>query len=167
MVTLVEEELEFSFPAGSSARKFDTQGESQPLGMKRVDFILENNGRMLFIEVKDVSTRTKQKSKKGINEQIQIKDWLTGAFVEKARDSYTILHLLAEDKAPIDYIVLIVTDNPLDAPLLLSWKETLLSRLRKEGSKAWVIEYVKNVQVLDLDRFRKIPGFSVSRQRKN
>jgi|SRR5580765_215317 len=108
MTVLVEDDLQITLPVGVDGRKFD-DGASHGLShcMKAVDFIVEFNDRIWFVEFKDPENLNANQKDSGEF----IRKFLSGAIDSdlktKYRDSW--LYEMAEGRAkkPIYYLVLI------------------------------------------------------------
>jgi len=118
MNCLEEGNLRIAVPKGARPCRFDGPGHGLSHCMKAVDFVVEMDDRILFIECKDPDhpeSRTKDRKK-----------WLrsfqsgevTKEIVRKYRDSF--LYAWAEERAekPIHYCVLIAMESLTDADLL-------------------------------------------------
>lgn len=154
-----EGELKFDF--GTTAfEKPDARGKIKPEGMKFVDFIIEEEKRLILLEVKDPSRMPKdddaraiaaiERERQDFVRQLKNDGWIHDELTPKARDTYTYLHLMARDKKPILYVVLLGVDRlPFDAtPLLTNFRDRLSGRLQKETDQPWIKQYVANCLVL-------------------
>ena len=104
MTTLTEGNLQITFPRDANVRKFDSP-ESHGLThcMKAVDFIVEDDERVLFIEFKDPDhphARDKEKKK-------FIKRFKSGKLVDdlkhKYRDSFLYEWMSGSVRKPVYY----------------------------------------------------------------
>lgn len=154
-----EAELEFDFSAARTVIKLDDPMLAKPEGMSLVDFVIEDNRRVVMLEIKDPSCKPKGGDGRArVNlERARtefLRDLTTGTLIAqkltpKARDSYTWLHLMKRDSKPILYVFLLgVSELVLDPALLLGFKDRLLARLRKEAAEPWVRHYVTDCLVL-------------------
>ncbi|MEO0141464.1 MAG: hypothetical protein ABIM88_07965 [candidate division WOR-3 bacterium] len=151
---LMEGSVEIDFVGATNAWKpEDVNLELQ--GMSKVDFIAEYQNHYWLVEVKDFQTPKKlPKYEAKIRE-----DW-----VPKARDTYTYLHLMAEDTKPIDYLVIA---EGVDKRLFPKLMEYLESRIIKEADRPWKRRYVRQCIVMDIAEAQKREshlGFKVSRK---
>lgn len=153
-----EGEFEFDFSAARASEKLDAV-KPRPEGMMLVDFVIEEDQRLVMLEVKDPSCKAKGENpdadaalakeriefvKKVQNDTLIAKD-----LTPKARDSYTYLHLMKRDSKPVLYAFLLGADKlTLDHALLLGFKDRLLSRLRQEADQPWSRHYVTDCVVL-------------------
>lgn len=166
MTFLAEDDLQVELPAGANGIKFDDEA-SHGLShcMKAVDFIVELNDQILFIEFKDPdhpSANVKDKEK-------FIKKFLSGALdadlKAKYRDSF--LYEWASGKAtkPLRYLVLIGASTITDAELLA--RTDALRRQIPEsgpGGKAWSKPFVSGCAVMNIAAWNKaLPAYPVSR----
>lgn len=120
-------------------------------GMSKVDFVAEYQDYYWLVEVKDFQTPKKlPKYEARIRE-----DW-----VPKARDTYTYIHLMAEDTKPIHYIVIA---EGVDKKLFPKLTEYLESRIVKEADRPWVRRYVQLCLVMDIAEAQKQEPILVSR----
>lgn len=154
-----EAELEFDFSAAKAVTRLDDPALQRPEGMSLVDFVVEDNRRLIMLEIKDPSCkargtdrnasenleRARTRFLRDLNDDTLIAQKLT----PKARDSYTWLHLMKRDGKPILYVFLLgVSELVLDPALLLGFKDRLLARLRKEAAVPWARHYVTDCIVL-------------------
>ena len=154
-----EAELEFDFSSAKSVTRLDDPLLGRPEGMSLVDFIVEDNRRLVMLEVKDPSCKPKggdararanlDRARAEFLKDIANDTLIAQRLTPKARDSYTGLHLMKRDTKPIRYVCLRgVAEWALDPALLLGFKDRLLARLRKEASEPWERHYVTDCLVL-------------------
>jgi len=154
-----EGEFEFDFTAAQSVEKLDSPLKQKPEGMKLVDFVVEEERRLIMIEIKDPSGKAKggdPDAEKGLQhnrteyvKKLQNNTLIIEELTPKARDSYSYLHLMKRDTKPILYVFLLGIDKlAIDHFLLLDVKERLLKRLRKEADQPWRRDYVSDCVVL-------------------
>jgi len=153
-----EGELEFDFSAAKASEKLDAT-KIRPEGMMLVDFVVEEDQRLVMIEVKDPSCKSKggnpdaeaalAKERSEFVKKVYNDTLIAKELTPKARDSYTYLHLMKRDNKPILYAFLLGADNlTLDHALLLGFKDRLLARLRQEADQPWAKHYVADCVVL-------------------
>lgn len=166
MTVLAEDDLQITLPAGVAGRKFDDEAvHGLSHCMKAVDFIVELEDRVLFVEFKDPE-----------NPQAQAKD--SAAFIKKFlsgqldtdlktkyRDSW--LYEWAEGRArkPIYYLVLIGASTLSDADLLVR-TDSLKRQLpvAGPGDRPWKKPFVAGCAVLNLAAWNKVlPQIPASR----
>lgn len=154
-----EGELEFDFSDATGVAKLDDPAKPRPEGMQLVDFVVEEDRRLLMIEVKDPSCKAKGgnaaaeaaliKSRAEFVRKVQNDTLIAQELTPKARDSYSYLHLMKRDDKLILYVFLLGADKlTLDDALLMNFKERLLARLRKEADQPWIRRYVTDCLVL-------------------
>jgi len=165
MTTLKEGSLIFDFSRAETARRLHERGEPFPVGFCDVDFIVDHDGQRWLIEVKDPDDPgATDDSKKKFYEKLKGKELIDQSLVPKCRDSYTFLHLMAQDDREFLYIVLIaIEDNNPVTQYLGPLRDRLLSRLRKEAKAPWVRHYVKDCIVLTVDKWNEAFPFPVTR----
>ena len=161
-----EGDLTFSFRDAARADRLDEQGAGpEPEGMKLVDFVVERRDDVLLIEVKDPShPRASAKERTRFSRKMQNDKLIHEELMPKARDSYTFLHLMERDTKRFLFVVLLGLETLDDKALLVSFKERLLARLRKEAGEPWRRFYVSDCLVLTLETWPDyFPRYSVSR----
>lgn len=133
--------------------------------MKAVDFILELDDEIWFVEFKDPDNpRTQEKAREEFIENMK-SGKLDADLTTKFRDSY--LHELASGRAdkPIHYLVLIALKT-LKAADLLRRTEALRKQLPVKGpaGQPWN-PYVKSCAVMDIATWnKKMPDYPISRR---
>jgi hypothetical protein len=156
---LRESELEFDFSAAQSAEKLDNPACRLPHGMQLVDFVVEEDHRLVMVEVKDPSCQAKggdakaqaalERSRAEFIKKLSNDTLIAQELTPKARDSYTWLHLMKRDTKPVLYVfVLGVKELTLEPALLLGFKDKLLAKLRWEAEQPWARRYVTDCLVL-------------------
>lgn len=166
MAEITEGDLKISLPTNVLSRKFDdeiTHGLSQC--MKAVDFILELDDKVIFVELKDPENPRAQPK----DSAEFIKDFLSGKLDSdlqyKYRDSY--LYELASGRAtkPIYYYVLIGAKSLSDADLLAR-TDALKRKIPVNGAngKPWEKPFVAGCAVMNLPAWNKaLPMYPASR----
>lgn len=166
MISLTERELTFTFPATWKAERFDVPGQALPKHISPVDFVVETNDKMFFIEVKDPSTTMAPPSEQhGFLKKMQTDELTHQELVPKARTSWSYLHLMDRTPKPIVYIVAIGAERLSVQPLLwMSLADKLRKRLAHEADEPWKKPYVQECLVVPaLDLGKHIEGVSVTR----
>lgn len=158
-----ESGLSVDFTGAKSVFKPDDDGQVLPHGMSVVDFVVEFNDRLVFVEIKNPSVPTatvtaREKFARELHSHALINEHL----VPKARDTYTIVHLMEQNvrngvELPIDYVVLIVAPHLL-APELGAIRSKLESRLRKEMADSWKRPYIRRCKIVS-DPSKTAPDF--------
>jgi hypothetical protein len=154
-----EGEFEFDFTTAKIVEKLDDPTKQRPEGMKLVDFVIEEERRLVMIEIKDPSCKAKggnpaaeatmEKSRADFSKKVQNDTLIAQELTPKARDSYSYLHLMKRDGKPVLYAFLLGADRlSLDPALLLGFKDRLLARLRQEADEPWTRHYVTDCVVL-------------------
>lgn len=165
---LMERDLEFNFTDAIEAIVFDEMTDKglpnyHGIGaMHRVDFVVELDNAILFVEVKDPNNpnaRDKQKRKflKEVNEGI-----LSSTFASKYMDSF--IYRWAENKTskPIHYINLVT----LEEELLGNLTDEITAKLppMNHDIPRWQRQVVNNVQVFNIDSWNaSFPKWPVRR----
>lgn len=166
MNELIEGDLKVTFPVGTEARKFDDGTHGLGHCMKAVDFIVELNDRVLFVEFKDPDDPNAVNSR---NSDKTIKKFLSSNLDSdlqyKYRDSY--LYELASGRAdkPIYYYVLIAASTLSDADLLA--RTDALKRnlpVYRANGEHWKKPFVEGCAVMNLLAWNKaLPMYPASR----
>lgn len=165
---LMERDLEFNFTDAIEAIVFDEMKDKglpnyHGIGaMHRVDFVVELDSAILFVEVKDPNNpnaREKQKRKflKEVDEGI-----LSSTFASKYMDSF--IYRWAENKTskPIHYINLVT----LEEELLGNLSDEITAKLppMNHDIPRWQRQVVNNVQVFNIDSWNaSFPKWPVRR----
>jgi len=118
MTVLTEGNLQISIPDGIPARRFDDSGHGLTHCMKAVDFIVERQDRLLFIEFKDPEhPESRPESKLKFMEM-----FLAGRIDEdlkhKYRDSFLYQWACEGCKKPIYFLVLVALESLTEADLI-------------------------------------------------
>ena len=168
MTTKQEGELQIDFPIDANVRKFDDQqAHGLQHCMKAVDFIVEQDDRVLFIEFKDPDhSRARDDS------SVEFRDRFTSGKLDedlkyKYRDSFLYEWASGNTKKPIFYYVLIGMKSLTKADLLARTDE-LKRKLPLDGprSGAWNQQFVKGCVVFNLQTWNQfLTDFPVSRIR--
>jgi len=160
-VTITERELEITLPKGVSARKFDTHPLSHC--MKAVDFIVELDDRIFFIEIKDPDCRGSVGESR---DKEYIDDFSSGKLDEKLKTKFrdSFLYEWASDrtKKPIYYLVLIGAES-LDNALLLACTDRLKRLLPVDNRPSeWTRDFVAGCAVSNIaawnNQFPRFPA---------
>lgn len=167
MHKLREKDIEIDFAGALNALRFDQDDRNSPeyhdlRNMNRVDFVVETEQLIYFIEVKDPSRADLDDVKrKPILRKIQSGE-LEDSYVNKY--ICTFLFRWAEGKLDksVRYIVLVT----LEAPLLLSLNECLQNRFDRVRRKSnrWIRLPLESCEAHNLDTWNKCyPMWPVSR----
>ncbi len=172
-----EGELLFDFSKAIKSEKLDAPGKPLPEGMQFVDVVVEEDERLLLIEVKDPSAKPKgagprataaiQKERNAFLKKLRDDSLISKELTPKARDSYAFLHLMGRDGKRMRFVFLLgAAEMKLEPALLLGFKDRLLARLRKETDRAWVKAYVTDCLVLTETTWAMaFPKYSLTRER--
>lgn len=166
MTVLVEGNLQITLPAGTVGRKFDdeaTHGLSHC--MKAVDFIVEQEDRILFIEFKDADHPAADPNcRKKFREKV-LSGRLDSDLKTKYRDSFLYMWASGRAEKPIYYLVLIGAESLSEADLLT--RSDALKRLlplHGPGEKPWAKPFVAGCAVMNIHSWNKaLPHLPASR----
>lgn len=166
MNVLSERDLQITLPAGVSGRKFD-DGATHGLShcMKAVDFIVELDDRILFIEFKDPDDPTAPSER----QRLFMEEYRSGSLDSKLKAKYrdTFLYEWGSGRAtkPIYYLVLIGASILSEAELLA--RTDALKRqipVLGPGDKPWKKPFVSGCAVMNIEAWNKaLPQYPVSR----
>ncbi|MBU1920598.1 hypothetical protein KKG66_07115, partial [bacterium] len=149
----IESKLEFSFSRASEIQHVEN-GEFGH-GLKNVDFLIREIDEVILLEVKGTSQEVTR----------YLSDDIVNQLVEKARDTYTYLHLIQDTAKQLTYIALIdFRTKEIDSAMLLRRSDALKAGLRGEKGHSWQIEYIQRAFLVDVENFKKeFPNFEVNR----
>lgn len=160
------EELLFTFPDGVRAEDLDRGGKrGQADGIKLVDLVIEDDGRILLVEVKDPShTGALDTERERFMQAMQTRELLP-QLAAKARGSYMFLHLMEQDTHPMAYVVVLGLEAcPHDPALLMAFRDRLAHRIRHEGQEPWKREYLTGCAVLTTESWTEfLPAYGLQR----
>ncbi len=161
-----EGNLQIAFPVNTSFRKFDDK-DRHLLNhcMKAVDFIVETDDRLLFIEFKDPD----HPDAKPVQREKFADSFCSGRLNEdlkyKYRDSFLYEWASGNTGKPVYYWILLAMDNLTEADLLVQTED--LKRklpLRGPASGAWVRQIVADCMIFNIKTWnRHLKDFPVSR----
>ena len=155
MIRFQERDLQIDFPSGTKVRKFDDQKSHGLSCMKAVDFIVEEEDRVLFIEFKDPNhpeAREEHKDKfierfrsGELNENLKYKyrdtflyEWASGNIDNKEIHYYVLVAI--EDLTP-EFLGArtddLRRDLPLAGPLSGIWKRRIVEGCTVLNIEAW------------------------------
>lgn len=166
MTVLAEDDLQITLPATVSGRKFDDEtAHGLSHCMKAVDFIIELQDRVLFVEFKDPEN-PKAHAK---NRDAFIQKFMSGQIdtdlKTKYRDSWLYEWAQGRVEKPITYLVLLGA-SMLSGADLLARTEALKRQLPMAGpgDQPWKQAFVAGCAVMNLAAWNKaLPQFPVSR----
>ena len=157
MTTIAEGDLQITLPEGAVSRKFDdktTHGLSHC--MKAVDFIVELDNLIYFIEFKD----PENPNAKPENSTEFIENFMSGKIDQdlklKYRDSWLYEYAEGRSEKPIYYLVLIGASTLSDAELLAR-TDALKRQLPISGpdGRTWQRSFVAGCVVMNLAAWNK------------
>ena len=175
-MTYSEGELFFDFSAAKSVDKPDEPNQRKPEGWKLVDFVIEEEDRVLLVEIKDPSCGPKadtpdahehmRRQREEFAKKIKDRSLIAKELTPKARNSYSFLHLMRRDHKPMLYVFLLgATKLSIDQPSLLIMKERLLESLLQEVDVPWARQYVTDCLVLtEASWGQAFPAYPLVRQ---
>ncbi|MGK0674783.1 MAG: hypothetical protein ABWU16_09030 [Halothiobacillaceae bacterium] len=166
MTVLAENDLQITLPAGCTWRKFDDKA-SHGLShcMKAVDFIVELDDRIFFIELKDPEHPAAQPK----DQKRFLREFLSGELdadlKTKFRDSFLYEWASGRATKPIYYLVLIGASSLSEAELLAR-TDALRRQLPAHGpgDRPWKKPFVAGCGVMNIETWNKaLPQFPVNR----
>lgn len=166
MKVLTEGDLQITLPAGASGHKFD-DGATHGLThcMKAVDFVVELDDRILFIEFKDPDDPTAVAER----QQRFMEEFGSGVLDNKLkakyRDSYLYEWGSGRATKPVYYLVLIAA-SALSEAELLARTDALRRQIPILGpeNKPWKKPFVSGCAVMNIDAWNKaLPQYPISR----
>lgn len=165
MTTFTEGNLQITFPRDTRARKFDDDASHGLKCMKAVDFIVEEDDRISFIELKDPEHPRAREE----NREEFIRKFRSGELDEDLKYKYrdTFLYEWASDnvKKPIHYLVVVAIDG-LSEAALIGRTDDLKRKLPLNGppSGAWKRPIAADCTVFNIETWnRHQPRFRLSR----
>jgi len=172
MHKFTEGEIEISFSNDSTFERFDfskEQGMTQARGLCLVDLLIHESQQTFLVEIKDPSCAGSVNNKGNENfEQKITTDMLPPELAEKARDSYTFLHLMDKINKPLTFVFLLGAEAlGLKPASLLTLKEKIIEKIRQECNTSWQIDYVRDCAVFSLETWNEnFPRYLIKRIRK-
>ena len=156
MTTFHEGNLQITFPPGTKVRKFDDEAHGLSHCMKAVDFIVEEDDKILFIEFKDLEhPDAPEENRIKDSEEFRSKN-LDKELQYKYRDTFLYEWASGNIDKPIHYLVLVAIKNLTDAELSArtdDLKRTL--PLNGPPSEKWKQRIVENCMVLNIETWNK------------
>jgi hypothetical protein len=166
MSALVERDLQLTLPSTAKGRKFDDKtihGLSHC--MKAVDFVVELEEQILFIEFKDPECTEALPVRTAAHIQKFRSGELDEDLKTKYRDTWLYEWAQGHLKKPVHYLVLIGAST-LSAAELVTRTDALKRLLPVDGpgSRPWKKPFVAGCAVMNLATWNKaLPKFPVSR----
>lgn len=166
MTSLAEGDLQIALPAGAAGRKFD-DGATHGLShcMKAVDFIVELDERILFIEFKGPDHPAAQPKDRNTFLTKILSGGLDSDLKTKYRDSFLYEWGAGRVTKPIYYLVLIGASSLSEAELLAR-TDALRRQLPAHGpgDRPWKKPFVAGCGVMNIETWNKaLPQFPVNR----
>ena len=157
MAVIVEGDIQISLPDNASFRRFD-DSNSHGLShcMKAVDYIIDLDDRIVFLEFKDPDhPKAKMKKRDAFFEELR-SGKIDSDLKTKFRDSFLYEWAYGRTEKPIYFWVLIGADK-LDSTQLLNRTEALKRQLplNGPGGKPWKNVFVSGCMVMNLDSWNK------------
>ena len=150
---LTEGKIKFDFTAALNAKKFDDPTSHQLSVMKAVDFIIEEDSRFLFIEVKDPQNPLANLE----NASKYLDNFKSGRLQSmlkyKYRDSYLYEVASGNINKNIIYVVIIAHDTLTDADLLM--QNDLLKKglpINGPSGHSWK-KFVEGSMIVNLEKW--------------
>lgn len=166
MTVLSEGNLQITLPAGVSGRKFDDR-ESHGLShcMKAVDFIVELEDRVLFIEFKDPDDPAAPPERRNRFIEELRSGVLDNKLKAKYRDSF--LYEWASGRASKSiYFLVLIGANALSEAELLARTDALRRQVpvMGPGDKQWKNPFVAGCAIMNVNTWNKaLPNYPVTR----
>lgn len=155
MKTIQEEDLIFDVTSAVTAERFDDNAiHGTKSTMKRVDFIIEEADRVIFLEVKDPDMPGAVNPEK-IRQDLQGGN-LIPELAGKYRDSLLFTRLRGGNDKPINYVVLLSMTS-LDDALILNKTDVLRSAI-PVSNRQWHQDAATSCVILKLDAYKKAFG---------
>ena len=159
MTALREGDLEISLPSGAHGRKFDDASHGLSHCMKAVDFIIELNDRIVFVEIKDPDSPSAAAADRIDFRRRFESGEIDLDLVRKYRDSF--LYEWAADRIgkPVHYFVLIALSS-LDPAMLLTRSDALKRHLPVDGPPdgSWSRRIVERSVVFNMETWNRHLG---------
>jgi hypothetical protein len=155
MRTVQEEDLIFDVTSAIKAERFDDNAiHGSKSTMKRVDFIIEKDDKIIFLEIKDPDLPGAVNPEK-LKHDLQSGN-LIPELASKYRDSLLFTCLRGRSDKPIDYVVLISMAS-LDEALILNKTDVLKSAIPISNSQ-WLQHSASSCIILKLESYKQAFG---------
>ena len=168
MTMLVEGDLQIALPTAATGRKFDDVAHGLSHCMKAVDFIVEHENQVYFVELKDPEDPSAL-AERGVGSAAYINKFRSGEIDTdlkiKFRDSWLYEYAQGRVNRPIIYLVLIGAST-LSAAELLARTDALKRQIPVFGpsDRPWVKPFVTGCAVMNIAAWNKaLPQFPVGR----
>lgn len=155
MKTVQEQDLIFDVEAAVRVEKFDDNKiHGTKSSMKRVDFIIEHDDEVLFLEVKDPDMPGAANPEQLVGELQSGK--LIADLAQKFRDSLLFSNMRGNHTKAIKYVVLLSMAS-LDDALVLSRVDALKASIPL-SHKSWKQDCASSCLMLKMDAYKKVFG---------
>ena len=167
MMELREGELLLSIPESARATRFDGSDHGLPPCMAAVDFVIEEEDRVILLEIKDFEhTAARAHGSPPQTQKIQDDLW---SWIRKFRDSF--IYLWALDRlGPKRECYVVLESRNIGRELLLQINDDFARRLPDAArlpeivAQRWERHPVWRCAVLDIKEWnRRMPGFPIRR----
>ena len=158
MMQAFDSDIQIDLPEYATFRKFDDHATHGIGWLKKVDFIIEEPRRYIFVEVKNFDNPAAPEERKAAGADAfrrgSIDQDLSGKFV----DSHFYEKAMGRANKPIDYVVL-AEATILDGRQYENRTRALRDRLPPDGPKIdgiyrpWANPFVKSVLVLNIEKW--------------
>lgn len=161
---LTEGDIKFDFSRALSCKKFDNNNHGLSHCMKAVDFIIELDDRIYFVEVKD----PQHPSARNLEENVKTTksgDLVKNKLVQKCRDSFLYEYAMDNISKPVFFLVLIGLDSLSTADLNIQ-TDILKKHIPVDGppGTSWPERFIKGCMIMNLQTWNKhLTHFPVSR----
>lgn len=163
-----EKDIRFDFSSAVSAKRFD-DGKKHGLThamMKSVDFIVEEEDRIIFVEVKDFQHPSSQPKelKKNLN-KLSSESLVNHELMPKCRDSFLYEYAMNNLGKPVYYYVLIAL-NTLSESNLTNQTNLLWKRIPVYGLKGnpWKNKFIHGCMIMNIETWNTyLSQYPVSR----
>ena len=169
MTILVEGNIQITFPGGVRVRKFDDKSHGLSYCMKAVDFIVELEDRVSFIEIKDFEhPRVPSENREALIKNFQ-NEALDHDLIYKFRDSFLYEWACKRVDKPIDYWILIASEALTKAHLgprieAIKRKLPLSEALPKPAKEQWKQKIAAECGVFNISTWNDyFPNYPVKR----
>ncbi len=159
-----EGDMRFDFSKALSCKKFDNNDHGLSHCMKAVDFILESDDKIYFVEVKDPQHPSARNLEENINSIIS-GNLVKNILVPKCRDSFLYEYAMDNISKPVLFLVLIGLDS-LSAADLSNQTDKLKKHIPIDGPSgiSWPKRFIEGCMIMNLQTWNKhITQFPVSR----
>ena len=161
---LTESDMQFDFSGALSCKKFDNNDHGLSHCMKAVDFIIELDDRIYFVEVKDPQHPSARNLEENVN-SIKSGNLVKNILVPKCRDSFLYEYAMDNTSKPVFFLVLICLDSLSEADLNIQ-TDILKKHIPVDGppGNSWPKRFIEGCMIMNLQAWNKhITQFPVSR----